>query len=71
MLDTGQCLQYFVHQVSLIVKHEQFLPLSSPGGDGRNDIALLVIRTREGRGIQFDKFVSPACLPGRGMKIKR
>lgn len=28
-------------QISLILKHEKFIPLSSPGGDGRNDIALL------------------------------
>ena len=28
------------------MKHEKFVPLSSPGGDGRNDIALLYIRTR-------------------------
>ena len=53
------------------MKHEQFLPLSSPGGDGRNDIALLYIRTKEGRGIQFDKFVGPACLPPSGTQIKR
>jgi len=58
-------------QVNLIVKHEDFVPLSTPGGDGRNDIALMVIRTREGRGIIMDKFVTTACLPGRGMKIKR
>jgi len=58
-------------QVSQIVKHQDFLPLSSPGGDGRNDIALLVIRTREGRAMQFDHYVGPACLPGPGTKIKR
>ena len=58
-------------QVRLIVKHEEFDPLSSPGGDGRNDIAMLYIRTREGRGIQFDKFVGPACLPAMGTKLKR
>ena len=66
--------QLFKHgwlQVRLIVKHEEFDPLSSPGGDGRNDIALLYIRTREGRGIQFDKFVGPACLPAMGTKLKR
>ena len=40
------------------MKHEKFVPLSSPGGDGRNDIALLYIRTRGGRGISFDEFVS-------------
>jgi len=58
-------------QVSLIVKHEKFIPLSSPGGDGRNDIALLYIRTRAGRGISFDKYVSPACLPSPDTKLKR
>ena len=58
-------------KVSQIVKHQDFLPLSSPGGDGRNDIALLVIRTREGRAMQFDHYVGPACLPGPGTKIKR
>ena len=51
--------------------HEKFVPLSSPGGDGRNDIALLYIRTRGGRGISFDKFVTPACLPAPDNKIKR
>ena len=58
-------------QVSLIVKHEKFVPLSSPGGDGRNDIALLYIRTRGGRGISFDEFVTPACLPSPDTKIKK
>jgi len=58
-------------QVSLIVKHEKFMPLSSPGGDGRNDIALLYIRSRAGKGISFDKYVSPACLPLPNLKIKR
>ena len=58
-------------QVSLIVKHEEFVPLSSPGGDGRNDIALLYIRTRGGRGISFDEFVTPACLPSPNTKIKK
>eukprot|EP00092_Neocalanus_flemingeri_P086090 GFUD01108432.1.p1 GENE.GFUD01108432.1~~GFUD01108432.1.p1 ORF type:complete len:358 (-),score=94.66 GFUD01108432.1:234-1307(-) len=58
-------------QVSLIVKHEQFLQLSSPGGEGQNDIALLYIRTMKGLGIQFDKFVTPACLPQTGTRIKR
>ena len=58
-------------QVSLIVRHEKFVPLSSPGGDGRNDIALLYIRTRGGRGISFDKFVTPVCLPAPDNKIKR
>ena len=53
------------------MKHEKFVPLSSPGGDGRNDIALLYIRTRAGRGISFDKFVTPACLPAPDNKIKR
>ena len=47
---------FILLQVSLIVKHEKFVPLSSPGGDGRNDIALLYIRTRGGHGINFDKF---------------
>ena len=55
----------------MIVRHEKFVPLSSPGGDGRNDIALLYIRTRGGRGISFDKFVTPACLPAPDTKIKR
>ena len=55
----------------MIVRHEKFVPLSSPGGDGRNDIALLYIRTRGGRGISFDKFVTPACLPAPDNKIKR
>ena len=35
---------FFSYQISLILKHEKFIPLSSPGGDGRNDIALLYIR---------------------------
>lgn len=58
-------------QVNLIMKHEKFLPLSSPGGDGRNDIALLQIKRREGRSILFDKFVRPACLPHTDDKISR
>ena len=53
------------------MKHEKFKPLSSPGGDGRNDIALLYIRTRGGKGISFDKYVTPACLPAPDLKIKR
>ena len=58
-------------QISLILKHEKFIPLSSPGGDGRNDIALLYIRTRGGRAISFDNYVTPACLPSPGLKLKR
>ena len=53
------------------MKHAEFLPLSRPGGDGKNDIALLVIKTKQGRGITFDKFVSPACLPGKRRGVKR
>ncbi|XP_023345706.1 tryptase gamma [Eurytemora carolleeae] len=51
-------------QVERIIKHESFIPLSEPGGDGRNDIALLVIRPRKQlRKINFDKYVTPACIP--------
>ena len=49
-------MPYRYPQVGLIVKHERFVPLSSPGGDGRNDIALLYIRPgRQQRTIRFDK----------------
>lgn len=51
-------------QVEKIIKHENFVPLSQPGGDGRNDIALLLIRPRKHLPrISFDKYVAPACLP--------
>jgi len=58
-------------QVSQIVRHEGFLPLSSPGGDGRNDIALLTVRPRQGKAMIFDNYVSPACLPAKNTRIKR
>lgn len=58
-------------QVNLILKHEKFFPLASPGGDGRHDIALLHIKLREGNGILFDKFVRPACLPHPDVKLSR
>jgi len=59
-------------QVNLIVKHEHFYALSSPGGDGRHDVALLHIKTRKGgKGIQFDKYVRPACLPHQGEILSR
>jgi len=58
-------------QVSLITKHSSFLPLSSPGGDGRNDIALLQIRLRGGRAIRFDSYVRPACLPQQDTQLDR
>jgi len=51
-------------QVEKIIKHESFVPLSEPGGDGRNDIALLLVRPRKRlRKINFDKYVTPACIP--------
>jgi len=58
-------------QVNVILRHEKFRPLSSPGGDGRNDVALLQIRNRGGAGIRFDKFVRPACLPRQGERLYR
>ena len=59
-------------QVNLIVKHDKFHALSSPGGDGRHDVALLHIKTRNGgRGIQFDKYVRPACLPQQDEHLSR
>jgi len=58
-------------QVGLIIRHQKFFPLSSPGGDGRNDIALLVIKKRDGRSIEFDSYVRPACLPHPDIKISR
>jgi len=58
-------------QVGLIIRHQKFFPLSSPGGDGRHDIALLVIKKREGRSIVFDSYVRPACLPHTETKISR
>jgi len=57
-------------QVEKIIKHESFVPLSQPGGDGRNDVALLLIRPRKGFSrISFDKFVAPACLPHQDTNI--
>jgi len=56
-------------QVDLVVRHAQFLPLSRPGGDGRNDIALLKIRPRNSRYIQFSSYVAPACLPSQGTSL--
>ncbi len=48
------------------------MPLSAPGGDGRNDIALLVIRPRKLiSSIAFDKYVAPACLPELGIELNR
>ena len=67
---TAMCIN-LLPQVNVILKHEKFRPLSSPGGDGRNDVALLQIRNRGGRGIRFDKFVRPACLPAQGERLHR
>ena len=59
-------------QVNQIVRHEKFFALSSPGGDGRHDVALLQIKTRHGgKGIKFDKYVTPACLPQQGEPYER
>jgi len=58
-------------QVGLIIRHQKFFPLSQPGGDGRHDIALLVIKKREGRSIVFDNYVRPACLPHPQTKLSR
>ena len=57
--------------MNVILRHEKFRPLSSPGGDGRNDVALLQIRNRGGAGIRFDNFVRPACLPRQGERLYR
>jgi hypothetical protein len=66
-----QKLKFFL-QVDRIIRHENFLPLSAPGGDGRNDIALLVIRPRKLiSSIAFDKYVAPACLPELGIELNR
>jgi len=56
-------------QVDLILRHQQFLPLSRPGGDGRNDIALLRIRPRKGRVVEFSSYVAPACLPKKSNRV--
>jgi len=56
-------------QVDLILRHQQFLPLSRPGGDGRNDIALLRIRPRKGKVIEFSSYVAPACLPKKSNRV--
>jgi len=58
-------------QVELIMKHSKFFPLSSPRGDGRHDIALLQIRLRHGKSIQFSEYVRPACLPQQGTSLTR
>lgn len=59
-------------QVDRIIRHENFVPLSAPGGDGRHDIALLVIRPRKvASRIAFDKYVTPACLPDLGAELQR
>jgi len=56
-------------QVDLILRHQQFLPLSRPGGDGRNDIALLRIRPRKGKVVEFSSYVAPACLPKKSNRV--
>jgi len=56
-------------QVDLILRHQQFLPLSRPGGDGRNDIALLKIRPRKGKVVEFSSYVAPACLPKKSNRV--
>ena len=69
--DPSSMIDIKMLQVNVIMRHEKFLPLSSPGGDGRNDVALLQIRNRGGRGIRFDKYVRPACLPAQGERLHR
>jgi len=60
-------------QVAEIIRHENFIPLSLPGGDGRNDIALLILKPirKNTKSIRFDKYVVPACLPEQGSYIER
>lgn len=58
-------------QVDRILKHSQFVPLSRPGGDGKNDIALLKIRPRKGRTVKFSSYVRPACLPALGSPLSK
>jgi len=69
ILSTDPSEQTF--QVNVIMRHSRFRPLSSPGGDGRNDVALLQIRQRSGQGIRFDEYVRPACLPPQNTRLSR
>jgi V8-like Glu-specific endopeptidase len=55
-------------QVKKIYRHKDFLSVSSPGGDGRHDIAILVLKTKK---IKFDKYVAPICLPNQGFDLDK
>jgi len=58
-------------QINVVMKHPRFRPLSLPEGDGRNDIALLQIRSRKGVSISFSKYVSPSCLPDQNTRLSK
>ncbi|KAK3758840.1 hypothetical protein RRG08_067177 [Elysia crispata] len=51
-----------VYEIEEIIRHENF-PKDSPGEINTYDIALLKINQREGRGIVFNRYVQPICLP--------
>lgn len=51
-------------RVKKIIQHEKFDPLRSGGGDGKHDIALVILQPlRENKLIKFSNNVRPACVP--------
>ncbi|KAK3795537.1 hypothetical protein RRG08_062418 [Elysia crispata] len=51
-----------VYEIEEIIRHENF-HMDSSGEMSTYDIALLKIKQREGRGIVFNRYVQPICLP--------
>lgn len=58
-------------QIDTILRHQQFVPLSRPGGDGKNDIALMRIKPRKGRVVELSSYVAPGCLPAPNTRLSQ
>ncbi|XP_059141803.1 chymotrypsinogen B-like [Physella acuta] len=51
--------------VENVIKHEKYQKATN-----KNDIALVKIKPKNGRGIQFNNYVQPACLPDADTELK-
>ena len=54
----------FFSRVKKIIQHHKFDPLREDGGDGRHDIALVILYPhRDGKVARFNHDVAPICVP--------
>ncbi|QQP42396.1 Uncharacterized protein FKW44_017044, partial [Caligus rogercresseyi] len=62
-------------RVKKIITHEDFDPLREGGGDGKNDIALIVLQPsssrRKNRYISFGLDVRPICVPPQDYPLSK